>query len=80
MSDARNFLEELKTIQAELAHVFLCNAKSKKLIEKEFKNFENLYLIENSCVEPNSVIMVKDLELKKMLIEEYERSKGGVED
>ena len=68
MSDARKFLDGLETVQAELAHVFFCNPKNKKLIEKEFKNYKNLYLIENSYVEPNSVIIVKDLELKKMLI------------
>lgn len=76
MSDAKTLLNEITKMKAIIAPVLLCNPKTKKSIEDKVKQeFPDVYLIEHNYVEPNSVIVVKDLELKKTFIEVYENQK-----
>lgn len=75
MMDARILIEEIKTMQADISQVLLCNQETKKIIEEEAKKIPNVYLIELNIVEPNTVLVVKDLGLKKILIESYENRK-----
>lgn len=77
--DARILIDNIKTFQAEMATVLLCNPETKKAIEEKVKKDSNVYLIEESFVEPNTVFVVKDLELKKMLIESYKNRREGAE-
>lgn len=76
MSDAKALLEKMKNVQAEIAIVYLCNPETKKVIEQRIDDISpNVYIIEEKYIEPNQVLVVKDLELKKTLIEMYESRK-----
>lgn len=77
MVDARYLLNEIKTMQAEISTVLLCNPETIKAIGEEVKKYPNVYLIEEVNVEPNTFFVVKDLDLKKALIETYENRKKG---
>lgn len=84
MSDVKITLHEIETIKAITSIVILCNPKTKKDIKDKVKQeFPEAYLIEDIHIEPNEVLIVKDLELKKALIELYENQKkqmnGGTE-
>ena len=83
MNDAKILLEEMLRIKAITSPVILCNPKNKKDIEEKVKQeYPEAYLIEQNYVKPNTVLVVKDLELKKALIEAYENKKqreGSVE-
>ena len=73
--DARILLNEIKTMQAEIALVFICHPETKKIVEEATADHPNVYIIEEVNAEPNTVFMVKDLDLKKALIESYESRK-----
>lgn len=74
MSDSKIQDEEMLTIKAINSPVLLCHPKTKKRYEAGIKiEFPDAYLIEDNCVEPNIVHIVKDLEMKKALIELYEK-------
>lgn len=77
MSDVMDFIENIKNVQAEISTVLIVNSESTKVLEEETKKYPNVYLIEDSIVKPNTAIVIKDLELKKMLIEAYESRKAG---
>lgn len=84
MRDAKILLDELKTMQAIISPVLLCNPKTKKDIEEKVKQeYPEAYLIEQNYLEPNTVLVVKDLGFKKELIAAYENQKkqreGSVE-
>ena len=72
-----DFIENIKNAQAEISTVLIVNPESIKVLEEETKKYPNVYLIEDSLAKPNTAIVIKDLELKKMLIEAYDSRKAG---
>ena len=77
MSDSKILNEEMLTIKAINSPVLLCHPKTKKRYEAGIKKeFPDAYLIEKDYVEPNTVHIVKDLEMKKALIEAYEKQEN----
>lgn len=75
MSDAKAILHEIKTMQALIKTVCICNPETKKVIGERLETLSDVILIEDNHVEPNTILVVKDLELKKALIEMYESKK-----
>ena len=73
MSELKDILNVLEDAQARISTVILCNPKQKEVLEKVSINRNNVYLIEDCHVELNKVIIVEDLEMKKMLISNYKR-------
>lgn len=81
--DIKNILHEIETMQAMVTTVCLCNPETKKFIEQKADVPKNIIFIENEYVEKNTAYIVKDLELKKALLEGYwigkEQLKGSEE-
>ena len=73
ISELKDILNVLEDAQARISTVILCNPKQKEVLEKVSINRNNVYLIEDCHVELNKVIIVEDLEMKKMLISNYKR-------
>ena len=72
-----DLIENIKNVQAEISTVLIVNPESIKVLEEETKKYLNVYLIEDSLAKPNTANVIKDRELKKMLIEAYESRKAG---
>lgn len=68
MTTANDIFNALEDAQAKVYKVFICNPQQKEMLEKEVENQNNVFLIENSCVELNKVVIVTDLDLKKEII------------
>lgn len=68
MTTANDIFNALEDAQAKVSKVFICNPQQKEMLEKEVENQNNVFLIENSCVELNKVVIVTDLDLKKAII------------
>ena len=77
MSEVMDFIENIKNVKAEISTVLIVNPESIKVLEEETKKYPNVYLIEDSLAKPNTAIVIKDRELKKILIEAYESRKAG---
>lgn len=77
MSEVMELIENIKNVKAEISTVLIVNPDSIKVLEEETKKYPNVYLIEDSLAKPNTAIVIKDRELKKMLIEVYESKKAG---
>ena len=73
MSELKDILNALEDTQAKISTVILCNPKQKEVLEKASINRNDVYLIEDCHVELNKVIVVEDLEMKKMLISNFKR-------
>lgn len=73
MSELKDILNDLEDAQARISTVILCNPKQKEVLEKASTNRNNVYLIEDCHIELNKVIVVEDLEMKKMLISNFKR-------
>ena len=73
MSELKNILNVLEDTQARISTVILCNPKQKEVLQKASKETNNVYLIEDCYIKLNEAILVKDLEMKKMLISNYKR-------
>lgn len=68
MTTANDIFNTLEDAKAKVSKVFICNPQQKEILEKETENQNNVFIIENSCVELNKVVMVTDLESKKAII------------
>lgn len=68
MTTANDIFNALEDAQAKVSKVFICNPQQKEILEKETENQNNVFIIENSYVELNKVVMVTDLESKKAII------------
>ncbi len=73
MSELKNILNVLEDTQARISTVILCNPKQKEVLQKASKEMNNVYLIEDCHIKLNEAILVKDLEMKKVLISNYKR-------
>ena len=71
MSSAKEFFDAVENAHARISKVILCNPKQKDMLQEVAGNSNLVYLIEDSNVELNQAIVVKDLELKKMMINNY---------
>lgn len=78
MSDAKAILHEIKTMQALIKTVCICSPETKKAIEERVETLSDVILIEDNHVEPNTILVVKDLGLKKALIEMHESKKKQI--
>ena len=83
MSDAKILLHEMVAMQAEISTVLLCNPETKKFVEQNADVPQNVIFIESNYVEKNQAFLVKDLNLKRVLLEGYfigkEQMKGSEE-
>ena len=68
MTTANDIFNALEDAKAKVSKVFICNPKQKEILEKVTENQNNVFIIENSCVEMNKVFMVTDSETKKAII------------
>lgn len=68
MTTANDIFNALEDAQAKVSKVFICNPQQKEMLEKVTENQNNVFIIENSYVELNKVVMVTDLESKKAII------------
>lgn len=78
MSEASEFLSAINAAQEkflELTKVCLCNPETKKYIEQRIETSPAIIFIGNKFIEPNLIIVVEDMELKKTLLEVYEKEK-----
>lgn len=78
MSEASEFLSAVKAAQdkfLEATKVCLCNPEMKKYIEQRIESSPGIVFIGNKLIEPNLIIVVEDMELKKTLLEVYEKEK-----
>ena len=73
MSELIEMLNVLEDAQARISTVILCNPKQTELLKQASSGRNDIYLIEDCNVELNKVIVVEDLEMKKMLISNYKR-------
>ena len=73
MSELKDILNVLEDAQARISTVILCNPKQKEVLQKASKEMNNVYLIGDCHIELNEAILVKDLEMKKMLISNFKR-------
>ena len=73
MSELKDIFNALEDAQARISTVILCNPKQKEVLQKASKEMNNVYLIEDCYIELNKVIVVEDLEMKKMLISNFKR-------
>jgi hypothetical protein len=73
MSELKDILNVLEDTKARISTVILCNPKQKEILEKAGINRNNVYLIEDCHIELNQVVIVEDLEMKKMLISNFKR-------
>ena len=73
MSDLKEIINSLEDARAKISTVILCNPKQKEVLQKASKEMNNVYLIEDCHIELNKTIIVKDLEMKKMLISNFKR-------
>lgn len=73
MSELKDILNILEDARARISTVILCNPKQKEVLQKSTKEMNNVYLIEDCHIKLNEAILVKDLEMKKMLISNFKR-------
>lgn len=71
MSSVKEFFDAIENAHARISKVILCNPKQKDMLQEVVGNSNFVYLIEDSNVELNNAIVVKDLELKKTIISNY---------
>ena len=76
MSELKDILNDLDDAQTRISTVILCNPKQKEVLQKASKEMNNVYLIENCHIKLNEAILVKDLEMKKMLISNFKRKES----
>ena len=77
MSELKDILNDLDDARARISTVILCNPKQKEVLQKASKEMNNVYLIENCHIKLNEAILVKDLEMKKMLISNFKRKENA---
>ncbi len=72
MTEIKDILDTITDMQIDLSKVLLCNAETKKELEKSGKIPSNVYILEDNRIEKNQIMVVKSREMKKLFIEVYE--------
>ena len=65
-----DFLDVIDTQNAIISTVLICHPCKREFVENALKEKEihPLYILEEKCVENDQIIVVKDLEFKKAII------------